>query len=124
MNKRVLDVGNCAMDHSAIRRLVEGTFDAHVVQAHDGQEALEQLRQERYVLMLVNRQLDQDASDGLGVIRQIKSDPELSQTPCMLITNFAEHQRLAVAEGAVEGFGKADLEDPRVPERLRPFLAE
>ena len=57
-------------------------------------------------------------SDGIDVIRALKADAELSKTPVMLVTNFAEHQQLAVAAGAVEGFGKQSLRDPATREKL------
>ena len=40
MVKRVLDVGNCAADHAAIRYLIERGFDATVTRAHGEQDAL------------------------------------------------------------------------------------
>jgi hypothetical protein len=39
MTKRVLDVGQCGPDHAAIRRLVQGTFGAEVVQADSLEDA-------------------------------------------------------------------------------------
>jgi CheY-like chemotaxis protein len=120
--KRVLDVGNCAMDHGAISALLAAQFGAQVEQAHGPEDALELLRRERYDLVLVNRMLDRDGSEGLELIRQIKADAELAKTPCMLITNFPEHQAAAVAAGAERGFGKKCLADPETVERLRKFL--
>ena len=122
MTKRVLDVGNCAADHDSILRLVEGNFDAEVVQAHGPQDALAELRGGGIDLVLVNRKLDHDDSDGLEIIKQIKQDPTLSRTPCMLITNFAEHQRIAVQAGAEQGFGKMEYDSEETHDRLRKFL--
>jgi hypothetical protein len=55
MPKRVLDVGQCSFDHSAIRRLVADAFGAEVVQAHHLTDTLARLREERFDLVLVNR---------------------------------------------------------------------
>ena len=122
MTKRVLDVGNCGFDHAAIRRVIEGHFDAQVDQADQTTDALQLLGCHDYALILVNRKLDCDYSDGLRVIRAIKDRPEYAHLPVMMITNFAEHQAAATAAGAVEGFGKNSLEDIETIDRLAAFL--
>jgi CheY-like chemotaxis protein len=123
MKKHVLDVGQCQMDHGALRRLIEGKFAADVTQAHSAGQALAQLRAAQFDLVLVNRKLDVDDSDGLEIIRQIKADPQLAEVNVMLVTNYAEHQEQAVAAGAAPGFGKSELTAPATLERLKPFLA-
>lgn len=122
--KRVLDVGQCSLDHGAIRRLVEGRFGAQVVQAHQLHDALTALRGGAFDLVLVNRKLDIDGDDGLKIVKAIKADPQLSSTPVMLVTNFAEHQQTAVAAGAEPGFGKAQLDDPATLETLSRVLGD
>jgi CheY-like chemotaxis protein len=122
MPQRVLDVGNCGPDHGAIRRLVESRFDARVDQAHQADDALKALERQPYALVLVNRQLDCDYSDGIEVIRQIKARPELADVPVMLVTNYAEHQAAAQQIGAVAGFGKSALASDETVERLRTYL--
>lgn len=121
--KKVLDVGQCGPDHGSIRQLIEGQFEAEVVQAHDARQALTQLRAGKFDLVFVNRKLDVDYSDGLSIIEQIKSDPQLSTIPVMLISNYPEHQRAAVAAGAERGFGKLELSKPETHERLAQFLS-
>jgi CheY-like chemotaxis protein len=120
--KKVLDVGQCAADHGAIRSLIERNFDARVDAADDVREALDKLRGERYDLVLVNRLLDLDASEGMEIIRAVKSDPDLASATIMLVTNYPEHQAAAVAAGAEPGFGKAQLHDRGTFERLVQFL--
>jgi CheY-like chemotaxis protein len=122
MTKRVLDVGQCQPDHGAIRRLVQGEFGAEVVQADRLDDALAQLRTGRFDLVLINRKLDVDYSDGIDILRAIKADAELASTPVMLDTNYAEHQQAAVAAGAEPGFGKAELGLPETREKLGRFL--
>ncbi len=122
MTKRVLDVGNCVPDHASIRSLIEDNFDAEVVQAHGPEDALATLRDGGIDLVLVNRKLDRDYTDGLDIIKQIKADADLAATPCMLITNLADHQELAVQTGAELGFGKLEFGKPETRERLRAIL--
>jgi two-component system, chemotaxis family, chemotaxis protein CheY len=123
MTKQVLDVGNCGPDHMAIRNLLTRHFDCQVTQAHDGKQALERLKQGDFALVLVNRKLDRDYTDGVEIIRQIKADPQLTHRRVMLITNFTEHQEAAVALGAERGFGKLEFEKEKTIELLRPFLS-
>ena len=122
MTKRVLDVGNCSLDHGAIRSLIERSFSADVVQAHGSEDALELLGREPFDLVLVNRKLDQDYSDGLDVVAAIKAQPQYADLPCMLITNYEEHQQAAVAAGCQPGFGKKTLHNPVTHERLKKHL--
>lgn len=122
MAKRVLDVGNCVPDHAAIRSLLERTFGAEVVQTHGPDDTLAELKDGQFDLVLVNRKLDQDYSDGLDILKSIKADAALAKTPVMLITNYEDHQSAAVAVGAEPGFGKLSLNTPQTLERLGKFL--
>jgi CheY-like chemotaxis protein len=72
--------------------------------------------------MLVNRKLDRDYSDGIDVIHAVRSDRQLDHLPVMMITNFEEHQQLAVQAGAEYGFGKRAIGNPETLERLRKHL--
>lgn len=122
--KRILSVGQCAADHASIARAIQGRFDVEVVPVDTGKEAADRLRQDAFDLVLVNRLLDGDGSSGLDVLKQFKADPALSQTRVMLVTNFEEYQQQAVAAGAMPGFGKAALGQPRMVARLRAVLGD
>lgn len=119
MPKKILDVGNCGPDHAAITRFFATHFDGEVAQADKADDALAKLRTEPFDLVVVNRKLDIDYSDGLEVIKQIK---EVSDVPVMLITNYPEHQDAAEAAGAVRGFGKLEYDQPETIERVRQAL--
>jgi CheY-like chemotaxis protein len=124
MSKRVLDVGNCGPDFGSMSRFLTKNFDVTVDQAHGAEDTLEELRSGDYALVLINRKLDQDYSDGTEILKAIKADAELAATPVMIITNHAEHQDAAVALGAERGFGKLEYGNPETLERLKPFLGE
>jgi CheY-like chemotaxis protein len=123
MPKRVLDVGNCGPDHAAIRGLLTRLFTAEVVQADHWDDTAELLASQKFDLVLVNRKLDIDYSDGMEIIRQIKADPRHAALPVMLVTNYPEHQAAAIAEGATYGFGKRELASRETHERLSRVLA-
>ncbi|HYW80014.1 MAG TPA: response regulator, partial [Thermoguttaceae bacterium] len=76
----------------------------------------------KFDLVLVNRRIEDDNSDGLAVIEQIKADPHLAETPVMMLSNYAEAQAAALAAGAEPGFGKAELGHPATVEKLGRFL--
>lgn len=122
MAKRVLDVGNCNMDHSSITRLVAGEFQAEIVRAHAKTDALAALEKQQFDLVLINRLMDRTGEPGLEIIQEIKRRPEISATPVMMITNFAEHQETAMKNGAEPGFGKREMGSADTREKLAKFL--
>jgi CheY-like chemotaxis protein len=123
MTKRVLDVGQCAPDHAAITRLVR-SLGAEVIQTDGLEDTLDQLRRQSFSLVLINRKLDADYSDGMEILRAIKEDAQLAAVPIMLVSNFAEAQQQAIAAGAIAGFGKAELGQPETADKLRAVLGE
>ena len=123
MTKQVLDIGNCVPDHTAISAALKKHFAVKIFSADQASDALEILRREKIDLVLVNRKLDIDYSDGVEVIRVIKSEPEWVSIPTMLVTNHDEYQQAAVAIGAEYGFGKLSLHEPATQKRLAKFLA-
>jgi CheY-like chemotaxis protein len=122
MTKTVVDVGNCEMDHGSLRAMLEPSFQVSLIQAHSADEALDLLRSRHVDLLLVNRKLDRDQSDGLEIIKRVKGDPELAATACMLISNFEESQQQARDAGAEPGFGKLRLQDAETKARLAKVL--
>jgi CheY-like chemotaxis protein len=122
MRKTILDIGNCGPDHAALSAMLRQGFDAQVLQADQWSDAIAVLRNHHVDLVLVNRKLDIDYSDGIEIIRRLKADSTFQLIPVMLITNYAEHQEAAVALGAEYGFGKLELRSPETKERLARCL--
>jgi len=118
VTKQVLDVGNCDPE-----KFLSSQFDCKVVRTHGLEDTLAELRQGDYALVLVNRKLDRDYSDGIEIIRALQADADLQSIPVMLITNFPEHQDAAVAIGAQRGFGKLEFDQPETQTRLTTILA-
>ncbi len=122
MPKTVIDCGNCGPDYNSVRQMIQGNFEAVVLQTHGLEDTLETLAQRDVDLVTVNRKLDRDYSDGMDVLRGIKSDVRFASVPVMLVTNYEEHQAAAIAEGAVQGFGKLSVRDAATIVLLEPFL--
>src|SRR5262249_46978859 len=110
-------------DHGSLSRMLR-TVGAEVVGADTFDEALDQLRQGGFDLVLVNRVLDYRGESGLDFISRVKEDESLRQGPVMLVGNYEEAQQQAVERGALPGFGKSALGHPRTLGRLRAVLGE
>jgi CheY-like chemotaxis protein len=122
MMKRILNVGQCSPDHAAISNYLKRNFDCEIEQADATADALAKLKASQFDLVLVNRKLDVDYSDGIEVIKTLKSDDATASVPVMLVTNYPEHQNAAVAAGALRGFGKLEFGSPATRETLAAVL--
>lgn len=121
-HKTVLSVGQCRPDNAAITHFLTTHFPATVRTADTLPETLSLLDSTAVDLVLINRLLDADYSDGLEVLRQIRSRPEWQSIPVMLVSNYPDWQNKAVALGAIYGFGKAELNQPTTRQRLAAVL--
>ena len=102
--------------------MVTANFGASVLQSHGTEDTLQLLRTREIDLVLVNRKLDRDYSDGLEVVKAIKADTEVGSVPVMLITNYEEHQQTAMKAGCVRGFGKLAINEPATRDAIQPYL--
>lgn len=123
MKKTVLDIGNCGPDHAAIRNLLTQHFDVSVLRAHHSQDSIEILEAESVDLVLINRKLDQDYSDGMEILKLIKSDTRFASIAVMMVTNYPDVQEQAVRLGALPGFGKLSLASEETLSRLSKVLS-
>ncbi len=106
---RVLDVGQCNPDHAGIRRMFEQYFDVEVDRTMSVAAARRMLAERQYDLVLVNRLIFEDGSDGLELVRKVREDETMAAVPVMMVSNLDDAQQSAVEAGAVPGFGKASL---------------
>ena len=122
MGKKVALVGHCGPDSSFLRIAVSRVGkDVQVLSADDGRE-LNRVLEEGVDLLLLNRQLDFgfDEDEGVAVIRKLR--PHYPNVKMMLVSNYPDAQAAAVAEGALPGFGKRELNSPKVAELIREAL--
>lgn len=120
--KTVLSIGQCRPDQAAISHYLTSHFGAKVLTADLPAEAYHVLKTQSVDLVLINRKLDADYSDGMEILQQILADMTTGEIPLMLVSNFAEWQEKAVALGATYGFGKAELNRPETKLKLSAVL--
>ncbi len=120
--KKILSVGQCNPDHSSIKTFLTREFDCEITRIDSTEEAIEELKRNRHDLVLVNRKLDIDYTDGTNLIQKLQSDSAFKDIPVLLISNYPEYQEEAVSIGAKYGFGKAEIGKPETIERLSKIL--
>lgn len=120
MSHRVLAVGNCSYDHGNLAGMLKKHFQATVDAADNTDIAKQLLRERSYHLVIVNRVFDSNSESGIEFIKQLRQNS--TEIPFMLISNFDEYQKEAVAVGAVPGFGKSSIGKPEVVELVKKYL--
>jgi hypothetical protein len=122
MPKKIALVGHCGPDSSFLRIVVSrAQRDVHVLMVDDDTD-LKRALDDGVDLLLLNRQLDFgfDEHEGIALLRKIRAS--YPAVKAMLVSNYPDAQAEAVAEGALPGFGKRELNTPRVSELLREAL--
>lgn len=118
MNKPlVLDVGQCDMDHHAIRALLE-QLGVEVCRGRSQGEARALITANAFDLVLLNRIFDETGEEGIAFIKEVRA----AGMPVMLVSNYPDAQAEAVRLGALKGFGKARLREPETAELLKRCL--
>ena len=84
--KRVLVADDNPVSRELIREILEDD-DCEVIEAGDGREALEKVREHRPDLALLDIQMP--VMDGNAVVRQIRADAQLSKLPVVALTAYA-----------------------------------
>jgi two-component system, cell cycle response regulator DivK len=84
--KRVLVADDNPVSRELIREILEND-DCEVIEAGDGREALEKVREHRPDLALLDIQMP--VMDGNAVVRELRADPQLSKLPVVALTAYA-----------------------------------
>lgn len=120
--KKVLSIGQCNADNQQIGTMLKSNFSVEFEMADTRHDAIPKIQNQNFDLVLVNRILDANGEEGMDIIREFHSDPKFKSLPVMLVSNFEDSQKAAVAIGARPGFGKAAINDEATLEILKPFL--
>jgi response regulator RpfG family c-di-GMP phosphodiesterase len=124
VKQTVISVGQCGYDNSRIRSLIrsiDSTVEIKETDSH--QETMEVLTSlGEAALVLVNRVFDMDGSSGMDLISQLKSkESEFAGIPVMLVSNYEKSQAEAIANGAIPGFGKSELQSVETRQKMNRF---
>lgn len=122
--KTILSAGQCGFDHGNLSAALKAAFPVEVEPLASAAEVLAHLRSRQPDLVLVNRIFDATGEDGIGLIRRIKAEPALARVPVMLVSNYENYQKEAVAAGAVPGFGKSAIGQPAMLQAVASALGE
>ena len=122
MPKKIALVGHCGPDSSFLRIAVSKAEREAMILSIDDDGDLKRALDDGVDLLLLNRQLDYgfDTHEGVALLKKIRS--KYPAVKAMLVSNYADAQAAAVAEGALPGFGKREIGSPRVNELLREAL--
>ncbi len=117
--KLVMSVGQCIKDHILLSNLF-GELGFEMEKVDIPEEAYKKLKNNSslYDLVLINRKIDIDYSDGIELLKKIKSDPDTQNVKVMIVSNYPEVQQEAVKNGAIYGFGKAELQNTETKEKI------
>ncbi len=118
----VLSIGQCRPDSAAIQHYLQSTFGAEVITADTAAASLQLLQTRNFDLVLINRVLDADGSSGMDILKSIRLNESWDTLPVMLVSNYPEWQQAAIADGALPGFGKAELNRAETREKLAAVL--
>lgn len=123
MGPRVVLVGHCGADGRMLCAAVRRAAPEAVVVHADDQASLD-AEIPRASLLLINRVLGSEYAHEVGVdlIREIASLDVAPKPVTMLVSNYEDAQAAAERAGAKPGFGKQDLNTPKVADRLRAAL--
>ncbi|MCH9654081.1 MAG: hypothetical protein K0U86_18990 [Planctomycetes bacterium] len=122
MTKRVLSVGQCVPDTNSLVRFLTSNFNVEIDQSDVEVDTFEKMKKQSYDLVMINRKLDADYSDGIELIQKIKESSEVKSSRLMLVSNYPEYQQEAVQAGAEYGIGKNEYQNPETVEKLKPYL--
>jgi len=127
VKQMVISVGQCGYDNSRIRSLIrsiDSTVEIKETDSHqETMEVLASLGESTAALVLVNRVFDTDGASGMDLISQLKSkESEFAGIPVMLVSNYEKSQAEAIANGAIQGFGKSELQSVETRQKIVSVL--
>jgi len=115
----ILVVDDIVMNRDLIRAFFHGT-QHRLIEAGNGQEAIDIVRQERPDVILMDVRMP--VMDGLQASRLLKEDPELRQIPVIVVTASALQQEEQLLRPICEGFIRKPVSKSDLASHLRHFL--
>lgn len=116
----VLSVGNCNFDDQQIKACAGELGGIQFFRASGRVAAMSVLESESFSVVFVNRIFDGDGWSGVEWLSDVV--PRFPQTVFVLLTERAEAQARALANGAKIAFGKSQLASQEIREQLKALV--
>ena len=120
-NHRILVVD----DEARMRKLIKDFLTARqyiVLEASNGEEALEKMRENRNTLSLVLLDVIMPVKSGIEVLQEIRSDNMLSRIPVIVTTAETRTEEESLDLGAIDFIPKPYPSDGVIKARLRRII--
>jgi len=115
-----------AEDNAVNRELLRELLEARgylVVEACDGQEAIQMTEQAQPDILLVD--IGMPVLDGFGVLRALREDPRLTKLPALAITAYAmQGDREKILSAGFDGYLSKPINARELGEELDRFLSK
>jgi len=120
--KTILVAEDNLTNRELIREILE-TRGYEVIEAGDGQQALDKIKEHRPDLLLVDIQMP--VLDGYGVIQRIRQAPDLASLRVLAVTAYAmEGDRERVLHAGFDGYLTKPIDPTTLTEQVRHFLID
>lgn len=115
----------CAEDDKLISTsLIEGFKSAgfEAIPAYDGEQALEVIKQEKPDVAILDIMMPK--LDGIGVVWELKADPEIANTPVVMLTNLSDTDTVSkiLEAGVTDYLLKSEQSIDQVVEKVKEVL--
>ncbi len=112
-------------DHSFLRELISQKLTEEgyeVVEGIDGEEGLKKAKEEKFDLILLDLILP--GIDGFNVLKEIKEDKKLNQTPVIILSNLGQKEEIDKGTnlGAQDFLIKANYTPNQIIEKIKEKL--
>ncbi|MFH7319962.1 PleD family two-component system response regulator [Desulfurivibrio sp. D14AmB] len=121
---RIAIVDDSSTARMFIRRCLEiaGFGEAEIIEAENGREALEKIRQTPVDLLLTD--LTMPVMDGLTLLRWLKGNPKLAELPVLVITSAGNPARKKeLVDLGVMGVIDKPVSPAKLSQILQPLLS-
>lgn len=117
---KVLIAEDNPVNRELLHELLE-TRGHSVTEACDGQQALEQIKESRPDILLLD--LDMPILDGFGTVQQIRDNPDLRSLPVLAVTAYAmQGDRERVLSSGFDGYLSKPIQSRLLFEELDRLL--
>ncbi len=124
MDKKILIVEDDRFLRELISKKLNAEEEYNIVQAVDGESAIEKIKEEQPDLVLLDLILP--GIDGFEVLSKVKNDPELMKTPVVILSNLGQKEEVnkGLELGAIDFLVKAHFTPGEIIKKVKKFLKE